>query len=130
MQPEAIRVWEKLLARKGEFPDAQVRERFELEKQIVAGQFCATIETVGNTTNPVEMSVSVGWSIPVYQQYDVDESFRQPVTLKVYSRPNGTWVRANGEAWSDDEIVDWQVATLREWAGSNGRFAQDEVGEY
>lgn len=130
MQPEAVRVWEKLLARKNEFPDAQVRETSELKKQIVTGQFCATIETVGNTTNPVEMSVSVGWSVPVYQQYDVDETFRQPVTLKLYSRPNGTWIAVNGEPWTDDEIIESQMATLREWVESNGRFAQDELEEY
>jgi hypothetical protein len=127
MQPEALRVWEKLLARKDEFPDAEVRERSGREKQIVVGQFCASIETVRNMTSPVEMSVSVGWSVPPLQRSGVDEPFRKPVTLEVSSRPDGIWVRANGDPWTDDEVIDWQVATLREWVESQRKFAEDEV---
>lgn len=126
MQPEALRVWEKLRNRLGEFPDGTTRNRNELERQVVVGQFCATIDTVGNTANPVIMNASVGWSIPYRQQYDVDGTFREPITVRLRSTPNGAWMTTSGETITDEEIVNWQVNTLREWVNTNGRYATDD----
>ncbi|HEX2833947.1 MAG TPA: hypothetical protein VHW00_13130 [Thermoanaerobaculia bacterium] len=131
MQPEGLRVWTKLASEAGQFADATTREPNELERQLVVGQFCATIDTVGNTSNPVVMNASVGWSIPVYQQYDVDETFRRPVTLRLHSTPDGAWVNsANGERWTDEEVVATLVNTLREWVATNGRFRETDDDLY
>lgn len=120
-------MWNKLAAEAGRFQDAAIREPNELERQLVVGKFCATIDTVGNTSNPVIMSASVGWSIPVYQQYDVDETFRTPVTLRLHSTLDGAWISpSNGERWSDEEVVATLVNTLTEWVDTNGRFPDAE----
>jgi len=123
VQPEGIRLWNKLAAEAGRFQDATIREPNDLERQLVVGKFCATIDTVGNTSNPVIMSASIGWSIPVYQQYDVDETFRTPLTLRVHSTSDGAWISpANDERWSDEEVVETLVNLLTEWIATDGRL--------
>jgi hypothetical protein len=49
MQQEALRVWERLAAETSRFDGATARQDHDLERQLVVGEFCATIETVGNT---------------------------------------------------------------------------------
>ena len=127
MQPEGLRVWNKLAAEAGRFNGATTRETNDLERQLIVDKFCATIDTVGNTSNPVIMNASIGWSIPVYQQYDVDETFRMPATLRFNSTPDGAWVNVeDGERWTDEEIVGTLVNALNEWVATNGRYPADE----
>lgn len=123
MQPEGLRVWNKLAAEAVRFNGATTRQDNDLERQLIVDKFCASIDTVGNTSNPVVMSAS----IPVYQQYDVDETFRMPATLRFHGTPDAAWVNVeDGERWTDEEIVATLVNNLSEWVATNGRRPADE----
>src|SRR5207253_9470208 len=103
---------------------ATTRAKYDLQRQLVVGEFAATVETVGNTSNPVEMTVSVGWSdSAARQKYDFDENFRTPESVRLHSTPNGQWLDVSSDQIvSDEDVVRWLLLTLGEWIKSNGRY--------
>lgn len=58
MQAEAIRVWQALAGERARLQGALIRDHHEFKKQLVVGEFAATIDTVENTDDPVIMTAS------------------------------------------------------------------------
>lgn len=124
MQKEAVRVWELLWNRASFLDGASAETRHEFERRLIIGKFGATIDTVQNSENPVEMIASVGWAnSSARQQYDWDETFREPESKRFYSTSTGEWIDlSSGEAWTDSEIVEALLVTLGEWLRTDGRY--------
>jgi len=125
MQAEALALWERLWNKVSFLDGATTDHAHDFERRLVMGKFAATIETVAGTSNPVEMSASVGWaSSAAYQEYDFDETFRTPVSKHFLSLRERGWIdRETREVWSDDEVIDALLSLLGEWVRTDGRFS-------
>ena len=125
MQPEARAVWDKLWSRASFLDGATSVVTSQFQSRLVIGKFAASIETVQNTSDPVEMTASVGWaSSAAYQQYDFDHTFRTPVSTHFVSHRDGGWVEVQtAQVWSDDDVVEALLDTLGVWVQSDGRFS-------
>jgi hypothetical protein len=117
-------VWELLWERASFLDGVSAETGQEYERRLVIGKFGATIDTVQNSANPIIMSASVGWAnSAARQQYDWDETFRNPVSNRFQSTPSGYWMEVtSGEHWTDAEIVEACLMTLGEWLRTDGRY--------
>ena len=117
-------MWDELWNRASFLDGASADTIHDFARGLVIGKFAARIETVQNSTNPVIMTASVGWaSSSARQQYDWDETFREPITNRFASTGEGDWVEVkSGELWSDAEIIEAMLLMLGDWLRSDGRY--------
>jgi hypothetical protein len=124
VQPEAVRVWRKLAAETPRFRDSSLDENNEFKHRLIAGEFAVSVETVMGSSNPVRMHAAVGRSDPYFHQsHNLDETYRDPESLDLFSSSNGDWTTRRGEELTDEEVVDWLVSTLEDWIETEGRNA-------